>query len=133
MRAPCPTIAELHPYRGGCTLELRCQRCSHAFRVDQDAIGGVAFGRHPCPACAFEHELWPDDFVAAVLRAFQSDLGDTARETEQATQLAERWHRSPVFRELLCYRGVDLGPPTERELLTEISEALRRLPPEPPR
>lgn len=124
-RAPCPEVLALRPHRGGCTLTLRCSACAHVFEVEQDGIGGVAFGHHACPGCAAEHAVWPDDFAVAVVRAFGRDLGETSREAEVATALTESWHRAPVFRALLQHRGIDLGPPTERELLGCISEGLR--------
>jgi len=58
---------------------------------------------------------------------FPVELAEGARAAEAATVLAQSWHRNHAFRELLSYRGVDLGPPTERELLGAISEALDQL------
>jgi len=126
-RRPSAQILAFHPYRGGCGLDLRCSACGHAFSVRQGALGGVVFGRHACPGCATEHDLFPDEFAAAVSRVYPVELAEGVRVAEAATVLTQSWHRNHAFRELLCYRGVDLGPPTERELLSAISEALDQL------
>jgi len=126
-RRPSAQILAFHPYRGGCGLDLRCSGCGHAFTVRQAALGGVVFGRHACPGCGTEHDLFPDEFAAAVSRVFPVELAEGARAAAAGTLLAQTWHRNHAFRELICYHGVDLGPPTARELLGSISEALEQL------
>ncbi len=120
-------ILEIRPFRGGCELVLECHACASTFEVRQETLGGLVFGAAHCLACGAEHELRPDAFGAAVEQSFACDLAETAREAEWATELAESWHQNPVLHSLLLYKGVKLGPPTERELLARISEALREL------
>ena len=122
-----PEILEIRPFRGGCELVLGCQACASAFEVRQETLGGLVFGWARCPDCGEGHDLRPDSFCAAVEKLFGCDLAETAREAEWATGLTESWHQNPALRSLLLYRGVELGPPTERELLARISEALREL------
>lgn len=126
-RRPSAQILAFRPYRGGCGLDLLCSACGQTFVVRQGTLGGVVFGHHACPACRTEFDLFPDEFTAAVARVFPVALAEGARAADVATQLAQSWHRSHAFRELLSYRGVDLGPPTERELLGILSEAIERL------
>ncbi len=125
-RSP-PEFLEIRPFRGGCELVLGCHACASTFEIRQETIGGLVFGWARCPVCGEEHELRPDAFCRAVEQTFVCDLAETAREAEWATELTESWHQNPVLRSLLLYRGVELGPPTERELLAPISEALREL------
>ena len=122
-----PSILEIRPFRGGCEFALGCNACASTFEVRQETLGGLVFGWAHCPACGAEQELRPDAFCAAVERLFACDLAETAREAEWVTELTESWHQNPVLRSLLLYKGVELGPPTERELLARISEALREL------
>ncbi len=122
-----PRILEIRPFRGGCELVLGCHACASTFEVRQETLGGLVFGAAHCPSCRAEYALRPDAFCAAVEQSFACDLAETAREAECATGLTESWHQNPVLRSLLLYKGVELGPPTERELLARISEALREL------
>jgi hypothetical protein len=84
-------------------------------------------GRHRCDACGAESEIRPEDFLAAldVLLPCYSD--ETIRDlTNAASDIGESWYRTEAMAQLLAFRGVDLGPPTEWELLSFISNGIYR-------
>ena len=53
-------------------------------------------------------------------------LDEMARLTEEATRIAQSWHRAGDLGRVLTYRGVNLGPGTERGLLSHITLGLTK-------
>jgi len=109
----------------GTYLLLRCRACGHEFDAYQPTIAGLAVGEHICPGCSATWIVAPEDFEAAVAHHLPSrSLEEMEKLTEEATWVAETWHRPETLARLLTYRGVGLGPATERELLAFITFGL---------
>ena len=109
----------------GTYVFLRCGSCEHAFESYQPTIAGLAVGEHICPTCSVSCVVSPEEFETALARYLPSQsLEEMADLTEEATRIAETWHRPETLARLLTYRGIPLGPPTERELLASITLGL---------
>ncbi|MHB8066845.1 MAG: hypothetical protein ACYDIC_02980 [Desulfobaccales bacterium] len=118
-------IVGLIPLMTGVFNILRCQDCDHIFNSYQPTLAGVAFGRHTCPKCHAVYEVWPDDFQTALDRYLPPlSLKEMDRLTAEATRIAENWYRSDQLAQFLTYKGINLGEPAERPLVSFISQGL---------
>jgi len=120
-----PEVTGLRPTVVGTYLSLRCGWCEHHFESYQPTIAGIAVGQHVCPECSGRCVVSPEDFETALVRYLPGQgLDDMAALSEEATWVAETWHRPEPLARSMTYRGVSLGPPTERELLACITLGL---------
>jgi hypothetical protein len=111
----------------GAYLLLRCQSCEHRFECYQVTFAGVAIGQHICPQCHAVCEVWPKDFeVALDCYMPPKTLGEMMRIAAEATRIAETWYRIEPLAGILTYQNLNLGEPTERELLAFINLGLYR-------
>ena len=118
-------ITHLVPSIAGLTLGIRCPACGHGFSSYQATVAGCAVGEHACPACGATLAPTPETIAMAVLAwAGKHDLATMAALTEAATAVAEAWHRIEPLARLLRHAEVDLGPATERGLLSHVTTAL---------
>lgn len=120
-------IVELRPHLRGVRVTLACGDCAVRFEAEQPGLGGIPVGAHPCPECGAELRVDPDQLGDALVRGCPDrSIATLTLLTEQASALAEGWHRDPELREHLRHGEVELGPPTERELMGWISLAVQR-------
>jgi hypothetical protein len=118
-------VVTVRPHLRGVRVVLACGDCAARFEVEQPGLGGIPIGSHPC-ACGREISVLPRELLEAIARDWPDrSIAALTRLTERATALAEGWHREPKLRERLRYRDVELGPPTERELMGLFALALR--------
>lgn len=118
-------ILEIRPSVVGMTVVVCCRACARRFESYQGTIGGLAVGVHCCPRCGACHAATPDAFETALDRLLPAPGVQEMRElTTEATRIAEGWHRVEALVGVLQYRGVPLGPATERGLLSFISAGL---------
>ena len=109
----------------GIYVTLRCPLCAMTFERYQPTVAGIPIAEHRCPGCQARLEISPEKIQAAFAVFLPDEAIEVLKEiTAEATRVAETWHRSPELSDLLTHRGVDLGAPTERELLHLISEGL---------
>lgn len=115
--------ADLHETR----VLVRCAGCAHQFDVALVSVAGMPVGEHPCPACGATWVCEPEGVCRALeASVYGGEVDVLCRRTREATRVAERWYTITPLDRLLRYKGVDLGPPTERELLGSFSEAVMR-------
>jgi hypothetical protein len=118
-------IVGVRPVVTGVYLTLRCGACRSRFESYQATVLCVPAGEHRCPACSASVRVGWAELDAALARHLPyREPHEMARLTEEATRVAESWHRSAPFASLLTYRGIDLGPAMERELLATITLGL---------
>ncbi len=111
----------------GTHISYRCRSCQHVFESYRETLAGVSCGSYPCPSCGERAELSPRVFVEFASQCFPySDLGNLVDLTNEASRIAREWYRHPKIAAVLRHRGVDLGEPTERELLSFVSDGLLR-------
>jgi len=109
----------------GIFLTLKCPECQHVFEVYQFTVAGIAIGRHCCPQCRTDLTVPPETLNAALkkylpLRTYK----EFAELTEEAARLAENWYRTHPLDQVLTYRGINLGEPTERWLAAYFIQGL---------
>jgi hypothetical protein len=127
-------IVGVRPVVTGVYLTLRCSTCRSSFESYQATVLCVPAGDHCCPTCSSSVSLGWADLDAALSRCLPyQEPDEMARLTEEATRVAESWHRSAPFASLLTYRGIDLGPAMERELLATITLGLAQADEDPER
>lgn len=120
-----PPVVGLRPAVTGVFVSVRCPACSTIYERYQPTVAGLGFGRHMCPSCRHVVEIWPDTFDALLDRMLPPlDEHMMIAISREATLIAQRWYRVPSVARLLTYRGVNLGEPTERELLAFIVSGL---------
>jgi hypothetical protein len=118
-------IIGLRPAVTGVFASLRCPACATVYERYQPTVAGLAFGYHVCPACQHPVEVLPDVFDALLDRMLPPvDEQLMLAISREATLIAQRWYRVPSVARLLTYRGINLGEPTERELLAFIVSGL---------
>jgi hypothetical protein len=118
-------IVGVRPAVTGAYLTLRCGACASRFESYQATVLCVPAGDHCCPTCSSSVRVGWAELDAALSRYLPyQEPQETARLAEEATRVAESWHRSAPFASLLMYRGIDLGPAMERELLATITLGL---------
>jgi hypothetical protein len=123
--AASPKIVDLRPTVVGTYVSLRCSACEHEFESYQPTVAGLPVGEHTCPECSVSCVVSPEDFEVALAGYLPGGSVQHMTElTEEATRIAETWHRPEALANLLTYRGVALGPATERELLASITLGL---------
>jgi len=118
-------IVGLNPVVIGVYILLYCRDCAHTFESYQPTLACVAFGKHTCPQCRAVYEVWPEDFQAALDRHLPPlSLEEMTQLTGEATRIAENWYRVNPLAQLLTYKGINLGEPTERALVSFIAQGL---------
>ena len=101
--------------------------CGARYERYQPTLAGVGVGQHACPACGSSLWVDPEEFVAALANVLPENDPALATElTERASRIAETWYRDPGLASALVHRGVELGPPTERALLSTLSLGILR-------
>ena len=115
----------IRPALEGVYVSLKCWKCPRTFEHFLPTVAGLGFGRFACPDCLSVHEIFPEDYFAA-LKCFlppssKEEMGHLTQETDL---IAENWYRNESLAELFSYRGINLGEPTERALFTHISLGL---------
>ncbi|MGD0626834.1 MAG: methyltransferase domain-containing protein [Thermodesulfobacteriota bacterium] len=120
-----PEISGIRPADTGIFISLRCRACGKEFESYQTTIAGVPIARHICLHCRTIHEVEPEIFLAALDQYLPgATFQEMIQITEEASRIGETWYRSPTLADLLTYRGVNLGEPMERELLSFITTGL---------
>lgn len=125
--AKSPEIIGLRPAVTGAYVTLRCRSCSHSFSGFQPTVAGVAVGQHRCPNCGALYGVGPKEFEAALDRFLpERSFEEMVAITEEATRIAESWHQREPLCGLVTYKGINLGSPTERYLMSHITLGLQR-------
>jgi len=115
----------MHPVLTGVYIDIRCQDCGQTFMVYQATLACMALGRHTCPHCQAVFEVWPEDFPAALDRHLPPlSHEEMTRLTVEATRIAENWYRVDPLARGLTYKGINLGGPAERPLVSFIAQGL---------
>jgi phage FluMu protein Com len=118
-------ITGIRPDVVGVYLSIRCRKCAGLFETYQTTIAGLAFGNHSCPLCRADNEIQPEDFANALDRFLPAQSQDAmVNLSNEASRIAENWYRREPFATLLTFKGVNLGEPTERFLLSYITLGL---------
>lgn len=127
-----PEIIGLRPAVTGAYLTFNCRSCSKPFAGFQPTVAGVAVGQHRCPDCGALYSVGPEEFEAALDRFLpERSFEEMAAITEEATRIAESWHQVEPLRGLVTYKGINLGAPTERYLMSHITLGLaQHVPPD---
>jgi hypothetical protein len=121
----CPKIIDLRPTVVGTYVSLRCGACEYEFESYQPTLAGMAVGMHTCPKCSVRCVVLSEDFDTALAHYLPSQSVEYMADlTKEATRIAETWHRHETLARLLTYRGIPLGPATERELLASVTLGL---------
>jgi hypothetical protein len=120
-----PDIVGLRPDVVGVYVSFRCRGCAHLFERYQPTVAGIVIGLHTCPKCQAACEVSPELFEDALER-FMPNLGveEMIQQNEEASHITEQWYRIAPLAKLLTYRGINLGEPTERYLLSFITLGL---------
>ena len=125
MRRPTH-ILDVRPDVHGAFATLACD-CGARFERYQPTLAGVGVGAHSCPACGGTVHVHPEEFVVALAEVLPENEPKLATElTERASAIAESWYREPGIARELVHARVELGPPTERALLSAISLGILR-------
>lgn len=111
----------------GLFVEICCRQCGERFERFQPMLAGLCFGEHACSTCGTVEPVRPEDILARLAEVVPetNEFGGPAL-ARAASQIAEGWHATPPLERLLVYRGVRLGPPTERELMPLFVRGLQR-------
>ncbi len=124
---PRAEIVDLRCEIAGAFATLECGACSQRFEGYQLTVGGIPFCEHVCTGCGAKLRIMPEDFIRALDRHLPACSTDEITALmNAATDVAETWYRSDGIAPLLAYRGLDLGPPTERELMSFVSSGIYR-------
>jgi hypothetical protein len=109
----------------GIFLTLKCPACQHIFESYQFTVAGIAMGPHPCPQCRAELRVYPEALDTALKKFLPArTYKELAELTEEASRLAENWYRAQPLDQVLTYRGINLGEPTERWLAAYFIQGL---------
>ena len=118
-------IVGINPIITGILVAVSCRHCGKQFEKLQPTVDTLAFGQYTCPECQTVYDLWPEDFLAALDRFFpQSSSEQLSEIKKEASRIARNWCRFGSLTEPLTYRGVNLGQPAERVLLSFILTGL---------
>ena len=110
--------------QSGPILKIRCQACQVIFDSPQPTMGGVPIGDHTCPQCEHAYATDPEVFLPIMSQSFERcNFSRAASRNAEAMRSATTWHRDDPWRDVFDYKGVDLGPPTEREIAGSFTEA----------
>ena len=111
----------------GAFATLECGACSFRFESYQLTVGGIPFSEHVCTGCGAKLRIMPEDFIAALDRHLPAcSTDEIGALMNAATDVTETWYRWEGIAPLLAYRGLDLGPPTERELMSFVTAGIYR-------
>ena len=117
--AHSPLIVGLRPAVTGAFVTLHCQKCDHTFEIYQPTVAGVGIGKHHCSQCRSSYVIRPDEFEQALTTYLpELELDDMVQMTKEASRITETWYENPLLAELFTYRGLNLGEPAERVLLS---------------
>ena len=120
-----PLIVGLRPAVTGAFITLQCQKCNHTFENYQPTVAGVGLGRHNCPQCQSSYIIRPGNFEQALTEYLPKlEIDDMVQMTKEASRITETWYENPLLAELFTYRGLNLGEPAERVLLSWITLGL---------
>lgn len=125
MEPPAIQITGMRPVVTGAYISIHCNQCATEFESYQPTTAGIPIGRHFCPACHAIHEVWPETYLEALDRFLPSaSFQEMTALTEEASRIAETWYLTPTLAGLLTYQDINLGEPTERELLSYITSGI---------
>ena len=120
-------IIGINPIITGILVTVSCRQCGSQFEKLQSTVDTLAFGQYTCPGCQTVYNLWPEDFIAALDKFFPHCSGEQLSQIkEEGSRIARNWYRAGSLAELLMYKGVNLGEPTERVLLSYILNGLAK-------
>ena len=106
----------------GALFVLCCGECHGEFISLQETMGGVPVGLHECPHCGQGFESFPETFFTAMSSHFKAfDYNSAASSNAEMTRLATSWYSHESWQSAMCYEGIKLGPPTEREIASYIN------------
>ncbi len=98
-------------------LVLSCPQCGGSHEFIQQTFCGLAFGLVKCPHCGDLSKVTPETFERILNRwLVELDQKEAIAVNQSVTQVIEGWHQDDAWKDLLTYRGTNLGEPTEREL-----------------
>ena len=118
-------IVAINPIITGILVTVSCRHCGSQFEKLQPTVDTLAFGQYTCPGCQTVYDLWPEDFLAALDRFFPRCSGEQLSQIKkEGSHIARNWYRVGPLAELLTYKGINLGQPTERVLLSFILTGL---------
>ena len=118
-------VLAINPIITGIVVTISCRHCGKQFEQLQPTMDTLAFGRYTCPGCQTVYDLWPEDFLAALDQFFpHCSHEELSQVKKEASRIATNWYRSSPLAEVLTYKGVNLGEPTERVLLSFILTGL---------
>lgn len=124
-KIPSSDIVDLCPVVTGILITFVCVQCRRPFQAYQPTVAGLAFGKHACPECKMINELWPEDFLAAIEQFFpHCNFEELSFIKNEGSRIARTWYRDSPMTEVLMYKGVNLGEPTERVLLSYVLTGL---------
>lgn len=117
-----PNIVEIVPNVSGIVLSLQCDQCEHLFKSYQPTIAGVVIGSHYCPKCKSEIGISPKEFDQCLSEHLpEGSFEELKSLIEEASETAKSWYLSETIQILLTYRGINLGKPSERGLMSVFS------------
>ena len=120
-------IVAINPIITGILVTISCRQCEKQFEKLQPTVDTLAFGYYTCPGCQTVYKLWPEDFLAALDKFFPHwTSNELLQIKEEGSRIARDWYRVGSLAELLMYKGVNLGEPTERVLLSYILNGLAK-------
>ncbi len=120
-----PNILSIRMESSGAWVTVQCRRCGHPFETFVVTIGGIAFIQARCAGCGVLTEIWPEDYGDALDRLLpQKPTKNPGKLQSEATRITENWYRCAPLKELLEFRGVNLGLGAERDLMSIVVQGL---------
>ena len=120
-------VVALRPVVTGIFITLSCRNCGNQFESYQPTVAGLGFGQHVCPGCQTVYEFGPEDLQSALDMFFpHCKLDEMLQIKKEGSRIARAWHQDGHLADLLNYKGINLGQPTERVLLSFILTGLFR-------
>lgn len=114
-------VLAIKPSITGIVVTVSCRQCRSQFEKSQSTIDAMAFGRYTCPNCETDYNLWPEDFLKALNNFFpHCTRVELMQIKKEASRIACSWYQAKPLAAALMYKGVNLGEPTERVLLSYI-------------
>lgn len=118
-------ILAITPLVTGVLVRVKCRYCRAVIEQLQPSIDTLVFGRYSCTGCQRVCHLWPEDFVAALDWFFpHSSVDELIQIKKESSRIARNWYKVNPLAEHLMYKGINLGEPTERFLLSFILSGL---------
>ncbi len=118
-------IIAIRPAVEGTYISIQCRSCSNLFTSYQPTVAGVAIGQHKCPNCQEVHKISPEDFESALDNIIPArNFEQIKQHLAEASTIAESWYRIEGISQFMIHRGLNLGQPAERGLLSVITQGL---------